>query len=258
MHQTSVRVLIDRPNYIVIDKPPHLPFHGTSTQLGVMQTLRRLQSTDRIGYSGPLFPVHRLDTITSGCLIVAKTSEAAAAFSSLFQQKDNKIDKYYVAVSDKRPKKKQGSVIGDMKKSRGGSYMLTREVSNPAITRFASAGLPGRRPGLRAYVLKPVNSGKTHQLRVAMKSLGSPVLGDSRYHDQRSLLEDRGYLHCAALRFKVLGEFCQVVCLPMYGSEFLSDEFKNVFQTWFPIGMGEEDIWFADNPLLKSDVHYTC
>jgi tRNA pseudouridine32 synthase/23S rRNA pseudouridine746 synthase len=55
--------------------------------------------------------------------------------------------------------------------------MLARSTQNPAVTRFASAAVPGRRPGLRAYLLKP-ETGRTHQLRVAMKSLGAPILGD--------------------------------------------------------------------------------
>lgn len=56
--------------------------------------------------------------------------------------------------------------------------MLSRSTTNPAVTRFTSAAVAGcdGRP-LRAFLLKPV-TGRTHQLRVAMKSLGAPVLGD--------------------------------------------------------------------------------
>lgn len=55
--------------------------------------------------------------------------------------------------------------------------MLTRGTRDPAVTRFTSAAVAGRRPGLRAFLLKP-ETGRTHQLRVALKSLGSPLLGD--------------------------------------------------------------------------------
>lgn len=54
--------------------------------------------------------------------------------------------------------------------------MLARTTDDPAVTRFTSAAVPGR-PGVRAFLLKP-ETGRTHQLRVAMKSLGAPVLGD--------------------------------------------------------------------------------
>jgi tRNA pseudouridine32 synthase/23S rRNA pseudouridine746 synthase len=88
--------------------------------------------------------------------------------------------------------------------------MLARTSADPAITRFVSAAVPGRRPGLRAFLLRP-ETGRTHQLRVAVKSLGSPVLGDERYGQaDRARLEARGYLHCAAMRFRTLGGLVQV------------------------------------------------
>ncbi len=88
--------------------------------------------------------------------------------------------------------------------------MLLRTLGNPAVTRFDSVPLPGRRPGLRAYLLKP-GTGRTHQLRVAMKSLGAPVLGDERYAAKAAASrEERCYLHCAALRFLFDGKPVQV------------------------------------------------
>lgn len=65
-----------------------------------------------------------------------------------------------------------------LQRGRRGSWMLSRSTQDPAITRFTSAAVAGcdGRP-LRAFLLKPV-TGRTHQLRVAMKSLGAPVLGD--------------------------------------------------------------------------------
>ncbi|MGR5488912.1 pseudouridine synthase, partial [Vibrio alfacsensis] len=81
--------------------------------------------------------VHRLDKMTSGLLILAKRAEVAAQFSRLFEQRD--IDKYYLAIGSKKPKKKQGSIIGDMERSRRSSWKLVNSKNNPAVTQVFSA-----------------------------------------------------------------------------------------------------------------------
>ncbi len=61
----------------------------------------------------------------------------------------------HAALSDRKPAKKQGSVVGDMARGRRGGWMLLRTKCNLATTRFWSQGLPDVAPGLRLYVLKP-------------------------------------------------------------------------------------------------------
>ena len=82
-----------------------------------------------------------------------------------------------------------------MGKARNGSYRLLRTLDNPAITRFWSR--LDTSFGERLFLLKP-HTGKTHQLRVAMKSLGAPIFGDTRYGGDEA---DRTYLHAWALEF---------------------------------------------------------
>ena len=204
--------------------------------------------------------------MTSGALIFAKSPESARQIITAFREKA--VEKYYVALSDRKPSKKQGSVVGDMTKARRGSFMLQRTVVNPSITRFLSTGVKTKTVpseeqqqkqreggGLRAFLIKP-ETGKTHQIRVAMKSLGSPVLGDVRYANaEQASMEQRGYLHCCAMRFSIDGAQEQVVCPPTDGAEFLTEEFQSVFTSWFPQGL-ENDFgtWFSDNKLLKSSV----
>lgn len=140
---------------------------------------------------GPVFPVHRLDKITSGLLLLAKTSAAAAALSQLFTQ--HQIEKYYLAVSASKPRKKQGWVKGGMQRSRRGQWRLSRDEKLFAKTQFVSVAHPLG----RLFVLKPY-TGRTHQLRVALKSLGSPILGDQLYGGAEA---ERGFLHAQALCF---------------------------------------------------------
>ena len=109
------------------------------------------------------------------------------------------VKKQYLAISDHKPKKKQGLIQGDMAKGRRGAWLLTRSQENPAITRFTSLSLG---EGRRLFFLSPL-TGKTHQLRVAMKSLGAPILRDALYGGSPA---DRVYLHAWRLSLVYGGE----------------------------------------------------
>ena len=111
-----------------------------------------------------------------------------------------------------KPKKKQGLIIGDMQKARNGAWKLCPSKENPAITRFESVSCE---PNLRLFILKP-QTGKTHQLRVAMKSLGSPILGDALYGKNTENI-DRTYLHAARLQFEFKGQGFDVFTPPKEG-----------------------------------------
>lgn len=241
-----LQVLVESPSLVIVNKPCGIPFHNASGHPGFMNLLR---SQISIEDCPRLYATHRLDSVTSGPLIVAKTSAAAKEIIGAFRNRQ--IHKYYVALTERKPSRKQGSVIGDMTKSRQGNWMLLRSTSNPAITRFTSTAVPGR-SGLRAFLLKP-ETGKTHQLRVAMKSLGSPVLGDLRYsHAHAAKQQERTYLHCAALRFVLAGEVFQVLCRPENGEEFQNDAFQSVFDDWFPQDYLQKNEWFNESKLLRS------
>jgi len=175
----------------------------------------------------PLYSVHRLDKMTSGLLILAKSSEAAAEFTRMFEERQ--IEKYYLAISTRKPKKKQGWIKGDMAKARRGDYKLLTTMDNPAITQFLSASL---RPNERVFLIKP-HTGKTHQIRVALKSLGAPITGDERYAQaDEARKEERGYLHAYALRFSFDGEAFSFVLPPEEGERFLSEAMQERLQEW--------------------------
>ena len=175
----------------------------------------------------PLFPVHRLDKMTSGLVILAKSSEAAALFGKMFENRE--VEKYYLAISMRKPKKKMGWVKADMGGARRGDYKLLPTMDNPAITQFVSCAL---RTHERFFLIKP-HTGKTHQIRVALKSLGSPCAGDERYaasDDARK--EDRGYLHAYALRFVLKSEAYSFVLPPDEGERFVSEKCKLQIEQW--------------------------
>ncbi|WP_286234743.1 TIGR01621 family pseudouridine synthase [Thalassotalea sediminis] len=202
-------IVDNQQHFIVIDKPAGIGFHDEGDVLGVHSLLKKQLLL------AELYPLHRLDKMTSGLLIFAKNKLTAQAFQRLFEQRE--IEKYYLAVSDKKPKKKQGLIIGDMQKSRRGMWKLLRSKDNPAVTQFFSYSLP---EAVRLFIIKP-HSGKTHQIRVALASIGSPILGDHYYAKSQA---DRGYLHAFALSFSYSGKQYRYRLLPTNGLYFLTSE----------------------------------
>ncbi|TCK01585.1 tRNA pseudouridine32 synthase/23S rRNA pseudouridine746 synthase [Volucribacter psittacicida] len=203
-------IVFSHRDFIIINKPCAISVHKDDQETGLTTLLARQLGKEK------LWLVHRLDKITSGLLIFALNVEAARELSRLFAE--HRIHKTYLALSDHKPHKKQGTIIGDMKKARAGAWKLLRSREQPAITRFYSLSIV---PCLRLFVLKP-QTGKTHQIRVAMKSLGSPILGDSLYGNK--VKTDRTYLHAFKLAFEYLGQPIVVSCLPQQGEHWQQPE----------------------------------
>jgi len=203
-------IIEDNSGFVIALKPEGVNIHFQDQQEGFVFLL-----SQHLGMA--LFPVHRLDKETSGLLLLAKSSQAASELSQQFAE--GKVKKQYLALTSKKPKKKMGWVKGDMEKARNGSWKLTQGQENPASTYFESKGLGD---GKRLFFLQP-HTGKTHQLRVALKSLGSPILGDKRYGGEAA---DRMYLHAYSLGFNFQGRAHFFQCAPQSGDLFLSDLFQ--------------------------------
>jgi tRNA pseudouridine32 synthase / 23S rRNA pseudouridine746 synthase len=196
-----IPVLFETDRILIVNKPHGVSHHNDDNvdgSHGILHLLRQQRSEK----NERLWGVHRLDKVTSGILVFAKDQEMASALSRKFAQ--GKIRKIYFGISAKKPKKKkQGWVIGGMKRSRSETWMLTRTStsttpgsngtpSNLAKTRFftssitANGGIsvpPNQNMlyGPRTVIMFLPYTGKTHQLRVAAKSIGIALMGDPLY-----------------------------------------------------------------------------
>lgn len=215
----AVQVLHQNDDFWVLTKPAGMSFHAESADEGFIESLYKA-FPEQVFY-----PVHRLDKLTSGLVLVALNKSAAQEFGRLFEM--HAMEKYYLALSSKKPKKKQGCIKGGMQFSRRGQWKLTQTRDNFAVTRFFSASVGD---GRRLYFLQP-QTGKTHQLRVALKSIGAPILGDQRYGGDEA---DRGYLHAYRLSFDWQGErvtFCHFPTQGVFFSEAVKTQTEAFFQT---------------------------
>lgn len=233
MSQINIEVVFQNSDFLVVNKPADLNFHsekdeGQTSELDPQKTAPGLVVLVKQQLAlDALYPVHRLDKMTSGLVIFALNKNTAQAFQKLFET--HLIQKYYLAVSDKKPKKKQGWVIGDMVAARRGSWKLVKTKQNPAKTQFLSFSIE---PGLRLYLVKPI-TGKTHQIRVALKSVGAPILGDVRYAEANAAKQvDRGYLHAFAIQFTLNDQAYQFVLAPNDGQAFQKPACHELIQSW--------------------------
>ena len=177
--QTSAElpVLYEDDDVMVVNKPSGLLTHakgGLSTEPTVAEIIRPKTSfasdTDRPGI------VHRLDRDTSGVLIIAKTADAAAHLQRQFAQRTTK--KTYLAVTDGVPKLAAAKI--DLPIGRNPSAPSTFRVDpngKPAQTTYRVLTTTDNQALIE---LKPT-TGRTHQLRVHMAHLNTPILGDRVY-----------------------------------------------------------------------------
>lgn len=131
-------------------------------------------------------PVHRLDFPTSGALLVAKTQKTLAALNKMFE--DRQIEKRYVAV-----------VAGSINPEGEIHLPIAEKPAHSAYEVVYS--LDSKRFG-QLHLLRLVPyTGRRHQLRIHMASLGCPVLGDLRYAGESTLRGKGLFLHSEMLRF---------------------------------------------------------
>jgi tRNA pseudouridine32 synthase/23S rRNA pseudouridine746 synthase len=212
--EQAITIIHNHADWVIVNKPTGISMQleqGEISTASLQQVaLAEIKKTEPTATK--LWPVHRLDKATSGLVIFAKTAAAAATFGQLFSE--HKVEKHYLAIALGKPKKKQGWVKGGMEKGRNGSWLLTRDLKNPASTYFVSTALESeQKVAQRLYLIQP-KTGKTHQIRVALKSLGCPILGDKRYKGAEA---DRCYLHAFTLSFNWLDQTMNFQCEPEQG-----------------------------------------
>lgn len=157
--------------------------------------------------------VHRLDKDTSGCLVVAKTDAAHQSLAQQFAERDS-MEKIYLAVTVGAPKPPQGTVfthIGRHPVNRQKMAVVNPPGGKPAITDYqVLLADPATRTAL---VLCHLHTGRTHQIRVHLHHLGTPILSDPIYGRPATAggMPERLMLHAWKLAFlhPRTGQRCQ-------------------------------------------------
>ncbi|KAG7443581.1 pseudouridine synthase [Guyanagaster necrorhizus] len=188
---------------VVINKPPGLVSQASSKDDDQLNKfLNEIQTKHKL--DGPLIPVHRLDKPTSGCLLLARSTDMARDLSRQFQQR--KIDKQYFALVRSTPQALPGTsgVISQPLQLRDG-YVSKGKASDPAcLTEWELIASANRLSLLRLNLM----TGHKHQIRFHLaKVLNAPILGEKLYSQMppiRYAPKDRLFLH-SSYRFRPSG-----------------------------------------------------
>ena len=213
-HELPIIYLDD--DVIVVNKPAGVLTHSKGAlndEFTVAEFFRRYTTvgldTNRPGI------VHRLDRDTSGVIIGARTPESFDLLKSQFA--DRKAKKYYVAIVNGTPKQMEATI--DIPIGRNPSTPSTFRADSkgkPAITDYEVLDIQN---GKSLIALHP-HTGRTHQLRVHLQHLNTPITGDRVY----GKAADRLYLHAYKLELTTAPEKRQTFVAPVPSS----------FQQYFP------------------------
>lgn len=222
-----LKIAYEDPYLIVVDKPPGLVVHpsaghGTGTLVNALiahcgDSLSGIGGVKRPGI------VHRLDKDTSGLLVVAKTDAAHQGLAEQFASHgaDGRLQRTYRAIVWGAPLRPAGIIDAALARSshnRTKIAITAQGLGRHAVTHYATVQtFAGRQAKIVASLLElELETGRTHQIRVHLSSLGHPVVGDAVYgagfkasinllnDEAKAAIEamDRQALHAAVLGFQ--------------------------------------------------------
>jgi 23S rRNA pseudouridine1911/1915/1917 synthase len=205
-------VVFEDEHLIVVDKPAGLVVHPAAGNLDgtLVNALLHHCAGQLSGIGGVARPgiVHRIDKDTSGLLVVAKSDAAHEGLARQFA--DHSIERAYLALCNGQPNPPAGTIsarIGRSDANRKKMAVLPKESSRGrhAVTRYKTL----RKMPHCSLVECRLETGRTHQVRVHLASIGHPLVGDPVYGRSSSALRpvlqklgfSRQALHAAALGF---------------------------------------------------------
>ncbi|TPR42090.1 RluA family pseudouridine synthase [Apilactobacillus micheneri] len=191
VYEDNEVLVVNKPQGMVVHPSPGHPDHTLVNALLFHTPLSNINGTFRPGI------VHRIDKDTSGLLMIAKNNDAHKSLSEQLKAKSNIRE--YVALVHGNIKEDKGKIdapIGRSKKDRKKQAIV--DDGKHAVTHFKVL----ERLGEYTLVSCVLETGRTHQIRVHMKYIGYPLVGDPLYGPRKTIKGNGQFLHAAKLGFK--------------------------------------------------------
>ena len=199
-------IVYEDDDIVVLNKPRNLVVHpGNGVQNGTLAAGLLYHFKENLSaVNGPLRPgiVHRLDKETSGIIITAKNRDSEEFLQKQF--KDKSLQKEYICICCGRPKERTGDIrtqiIRDPKNRHRFKAVTDTDEGKFARTLYHCIACYGNYSLMRIRL----KTGRTHQIRVHMKYLGCPILGDATYNKPDSKFPNATLmLHSVQLKIKL-------------------------------------------------------
>ena len=205
-----VDVVLDDEDFAVVNKAAGQVVHPGAGQrtgtlvAGLLARYPQLRDLSDEGLSDPFRPgiVHRLDKGTSGVLVVAKTPEGLVSLRD--QLATRSMERTYLGLVEGHVLEERGVVDAPIGRSaRNPTLMAVRGDGRPARTGYEVLARL-EKPHAVTLLRLSLDTGRTHQIRVHMSTIGHPVVNDPRYGHRRDrrLDDERFWLHSRTLAFE--------------------------------------------------------
>jgi 23S rRNA pseudouridine1911/1915/1917 synthase len=199
-----LRVLYEDDAVVAIDKPAGMVVHaGAGVHSGTLVNALLHHFGALSGVGGELRPgiVHRLDRYTSGVLLVAKTDAAHRDLAAQFASRE--VEKVYLALVQGRVRQESGRIEKAISRD---PVRRTRMTARSEAGRAAWSEYRVLRRFAKFTLLEVrIGTGRTHQIRVHLSSIGHPVVGDTLYGARAEAELGRFFLHAHRIRFRSPG-----------------------------------------------------
>jgi 23S rRNA pseudouridine1911/1915/1917 synthase len=201
MNRPKLEVLYEDNHIIAVNKRPSDIVQGDKTGDTPLSDFVKQYVKEKYDKPGDVFigTVHRIDRPVSGIVLFARTSKALARLNQMFQTKE--IQKTYWAVVKNKPEKESGKLIHYLKKNeaKNMSKAFINE-QNGALRSELDYKLVCSSDNYHLLEITPL-TGRHHQIRVQLASMGCPIKGDLKYGFNRSNKDASIHLHARKIEF---------------------------------------------------------